>query len=153
MTDVTIKGGLGAGRAAGVALNNRLLVDSITHTGEFSSSLSGRSFFVNTTATADTLTVTATGGYMLTLQNTSPTRFLFIAAVFVSTDVAAGVCAFERNPTLGSLGNNSAATPVNMNFSSGITAEATCNIWDEASNGITGVTAGSVMASHILARS
>lgn len=142
--------GTGQGNSAKVTNRNEVLVRSVSLDTEADISLTdGRAFFVSHGAVADTLTVTDTGGYVMVLQNTSSTLDLVISNIFVGSDAAGDTFAIERNPTLGSLGNNTSVTPANLNFGSGLAAEATAYAWNETGDGITGITAGPELSTYI----
>jgi hypothetical protein len=111
----------------------------------------GRSFFANSADTANTLT-TATGNTysILFIKNTSASRNLVIEKVLSSADTAGGVIVWRKNMTEGSIGDNNTHTPVNLNFSSALSAEATVYNWDETgTSGITGLTGGTVVKTFI----
>lgn len=88
-----------------------------------------------------TLTVTATGGYMIYLKNTSTDYDAVIARVTISTS-ALMLVTIIKNPTIGVLGNETAIIPVNKNFKSGKVADVDMYGWDEAGDQITGITGG-----------
>jgi hypothetical protein len=88
-----------------------------------------------------TLTVTATGGYMMYLKNTSTNYDAVIARVTISTS-ALMLITIMKNPTIGVLGNETATVPVNKNFKSGKVADVDVYTWDEVGDQITGITSG-----------
>ena len=88
-----------------------------------------------------TLTVTATGGYMMYLKNTSTEYDAIIARITASTSALMSVT-IMKNPTIGALGNETAVVPVNKNFSSGKVADVDVYVWDEGGDQITGITGG-----------
>jgi hypothetical protein len=88
-----------------------------------------------------TLTITGTGGYMMYLKNTSTDYMAIMARVSISTS-ALMLVTIMKNPTIGSLGNETAIVPVNKNFGSGKVASVDVYGWDEVGDGITGITAG-----------
>ena len=94
-----------------------------------------------------TVTVTGTGGYMLYLKNTSTLYDAIIARITVSTS-ALIVITLMKNPTIGSLVNEIAKTPVNKNFKSGKVAKVECYGWDEIGDGITGITEGNCAGTY-----
>lgn len=151
--EFTIKDGTGNAYEAKVTPKNRLKVLATTQTEEHSASLEDElAFFLNITATADTLT-TATGNTynVLFLQNDSPTGNVVIEKVLASADASGGVMGWIRNPDVGTVGANNDATPVNLNFSSGKDADATCYVWDESgTTGITGITDGTKVKTFII---
>lgn len=87
------------------------------------------------------LTVTATGGYMMYLKNTSTSYEAIIARVTISTS-ALMLITIMKNPTIGSLNNEASITPVNKNFRSGKVAAVDVYGWDEVGDQITGITGG-----------
>lgn len=86
------------------------------------------------------LTVTATGGIMWVLQNTSATDL--IVKKFMLSMAQNQIVRLIRSPTIGTLGNETAITPANLNLKSNRDAECSCYGWDETGDGITGVTGG-----------
>lgn len=94
-----------------------------------------------------TLTVTAAGGYMMYLKNTSTDYVAIIARLSVSTSALMEIVVI-KNPTIGVLGNNTAITPINKNFASGKVADVEVYGWDEAADGITGITAGTCAGTY-----
>lgn len=94
-----------------------------------------------------TLTVTGTGGYMMYLKNTSDKYDAIMARIAVSTSALTTIT-IMKNPTIGSLGNEVALTPVNKNFKSGKIADVDLYIWDEVGDGITGITGGTCAGTY-----
>lgn len=143
----------GAGKSYELKINKKLQAHTLatTQTTELEASLEGDSFFANTTDTADTLTVTTTGGPMIYIKNTSTTQDLVIAKLIPTTDQAATVLTTTREPTLAAIGNNNTHTPVNINMGSAKSASATIYNWDESGNGMTGLSGGTKIATYILA--
>lgn len=94
-----------------------------------------------------TLTVTATGGYMMYLKNTSTDYDAIIARITVSTS-ALMLVTVMKNPTIGALVNETAITPVNKNFASGKVADVDVYGWDEVGDQITGITAGTCAGTY-----
>ena len=94
-----------------------------------------------------TLTVTATGGYMMYLKNTSTEYNAIIARITVSAS-ALMLITIMKNPTIGSLGNETAIIPVNKNFASGKVADVDVYGWDEVGDQITGVTGGTCAGTY-----
>jgi hypothetical protein len=88
-----------------------------------------------------TLTVTATGGYMMYLKNTSTNYMAIMARITISTS-ARMLITIIKNPTIGSLGNETAIVPVNKNYGSGKLADVDVYGWDEVGDAITGITGG-----------
>ena len=147
---IIIKDGTGSGRSAHVNRINRLSVASISDSSEHRvSSEDGLSFFANSADTANTLTITATGGPILYLRNDSATRIIVISKILSSAAAAGGVMVWKKNVTLGSIGNNNVHVPVNLNFSSGAVADALCHTWDQVGDGMTGLTSGTIIKTFI----
>jgi hypothetical protein len=88
-----------------------------------------------------TMTITGTGGYMMYLKNTSTSYDAIIARITISSSALA-LITLMKNPTIGSLGNETATVPVNKNFKSGKVADVDVYTWDEVGDGITGITGG-----------
>jgi hypothetical protein len=148
---IVIKDGSGSGGfEARVDKDNKLYTHATTFSNEHDQSLKGLSYFANTTDTADTLTVTTTGGPMLYIKNTSTTQNLVVSKVLPSTDQAATVLKLVRSPTLGTIGNENTHVPPNLNIGSSKTANATVYTWDEVGNGMTGLSGGTTIHTWIL---
>ena len=145
-----LQDGTGAGYEAAINSRNQLKVLGTVHFGEHESSLDGDAYFAHMATTADTLTVTTTGGPMIYMKNTSTTKNLIISKIIPSTDQAATVMKLVRDPTLGTIGNENTLAPPNINMGSNRSAEITCYNWDEVGNGLTGLTGGIVMATYVL---
>ena len=110
----------------------------------------GQSYMVNAATTDLTLTLTATEGPILFLQNNSATKSLIIEKVTVSSNTAAVFCILRKNMTVGSVGQNNTEVPVNLNFESGKAADALAYSWDQSSDGMTNLSAGSIIDVNIL---
>ena len=138
MPDFIISGA-GAPNPAKVNSENRLLTQAVIHTEEHLSSLSDESaYFANTTDTADTLTFAdGSAGPVLYLRNDSSTLDIVVQKVVASASAAGGILTFKRNMVLGTIGSNNTHVPINSNFGSQNTSDATCYNWNE--NGTTGM--------------
>lgn len=138
-----ISDGTGTGYRAGVNSLNQVKsrgICSLYH--QFVSCQHEQAYMVSLgTVAKPTLTVTATGGYMMYMMNTSTEYDAIIARVTISTS-ALMVITVMKNPTIGSLGNETAIVPVNKNFKSGKVADVDVYGWDEVGDQITGVTGG-----------
>lgn len=145
-----IESGHGIGYEAKVSSVGRLFTNSTTQALEHDASLAGDAYFANISQTAETLTVTTTGGPVLYMKNTSTTKNLVLSKVLVSTDQAATTLKIVRGPTLGTIGNENTHTPVNANVGSTRTASITCYNWDEVGNGLTGLTGGDTFNVYLL---
>jgi len=146
---IEILDGTGKGYSLKVGPENRAFVDARTFTKEHDKSQNGDAFIFNTTDTANTLTITATGGPILFIQNDNTEKELTIEQILVSNS-AIIECALYRNPVLGTIGNNNIHTPANLNFGSNRSAEATAYNWDEVGDGMTGLTGGTLVAYFIV---
>ena len=147
-----IEDGRGSGRSAGVTPEGNLTTMATSVSEEHETSrLYGLSFIANTTTTAKTLTVVSGNTYnLIYLANTSSTRIMVVQTINSSSNAAGGVFTVVKNPTVGTLSNYNVFTPVNLNFSSGLLAEATCYSWNEVGTaGITGITGGTTVAAFI----
>jgi len=144
-----IEDGAGEGYKAKVNSEHRLLVRSEQSTFHQEISCVNEEAYMCPlgTETTPTLTVTATGGYMMYLKNTSTLYDAIIARITISTS-AMMVLTLIKNPTIGPLGNEVAITAVNKNFKSGKVAEVDCYGWDEVGDGITGVTGGTCIGTY-----
>ncbi len=146
------------GNVAQVDEELRLHVKSVTLTGQEDVSRSlGRSFLANAMDTAPSLTtLTGNTSNLMYLQNTATDKNLIIERVTFSNDVPSLVGATVlgvalKNMVLGSIGANDVHIPVNLNFGSGVAAEALCHTWDESGTaGLSGLTAGVNLGSIVL---
>lgn len=146
-----IKSGVGTPWEMRVDENHRAVVSSNAQTEEhFISSAEGLSFFANTTDTDDTLTTTVTGGPMMYIKNDHSSKQLIISKILASSDTANGVITFTKNPTLTSIGNNNTHTPVNINFGANLNALTTIYTWNEAGDGMTGLSGGTKIKTFIM---
>jgi len=148
-----IQDGTGRGFTMAVNAANEGVVKAISATIEhLISSRDSQAYYANTTDTADTLTLATGNTYnMLYLENLSGTKDLVIEKITLSVDTANVVAILKRNMTLGTAGANNVHTPRNSNFSSGNIANTLCHNWDETGTaGVTGLTGGSTMTTHIL---
>jgi len=144
-----IEDGKGTGYRAGVNEYNQLktkAVNTIYH--QFISNEHEQAYTAPLgTEAKPTLTVTAAGGYMMYLQNTSTNYDMVLGRITISTSALMEIVVM-KNPTIGALSNNVAITPVNKNFKSGKVAEAACVGWDEVGDQITGITAGTCIGTY-----
>ena len=146
-----IEDGKGNCYKAQVDSNNRLVTQATTLTAEhFTSHILKDAYFATTADTADTLTATATGGYIFYLKNIDPDKELVIQKISISVDTADGVLSLIKNPTLGTIGNEATHVPVNMNFGSIKESTTLCYTWDEVGDGMTGFTSGTKFKTFIL---
>jgi len=145
-----IKDGTGKGYLAKVNSDKEIAVRANSSPEEsIISREKGDAYFANTTDTADTLTMTATGGVMLYLQNTSRTKTMVLEKILTSATTAGGVVKWTKNMTVTTITNHNTHVPVNLNFKSGNTADATCYSWNETGDGMTTFTVGTVIKTFI----
>ena len=112
----------------------------------------GLVFMANTADTADTLTLTANGGYMLYLQNKATDRVLRIEKIMASASTPGVVLRWEKSATVDKeiLDNNNIHAPVNINGNKEAT-EIVCYNWNEiGGDGIVGVENGETIKTFIL---
>lgn len=146
-----LRDGKGNGYLAGVNRYHQLETKTISLSEEQFVSVNEKSaYFLNSTQTADTLAITATGGNILHLQNLSTTQLLYIHKIIISNSTAGTILKWIRNATVGTIGNNNTVVPVNSNFSSSNTANVNAYSWNQVGDGMTGITGGSVGVSFIL---
>ena len=146
------------GNIAKVDHHLRLSTLAVTLTGqEDVSRHHGRSFIAQTLDTADSLTtLTGNTSNLLYLENTATDKNLIVERISISNDVASLVAAtvlgvVMKNMTLGVIGAEVLHVPVNLNFGSGVAAEALAYNWDETGTaGLTGLTVGTKLSSVIL---
>jgi hypothetical protein len=138
-----IEDGIGTGNKGEVNSRHQLSARSIISTyHQFASCTHEQAYMASLgTEALPTLTVTGTGGYMMYLKNTSTNYDMIIARTTISTSALMAITLI-KNPTIGSLGNETAIVPVNKNFKSGKLASVDIYGWDEVGDGITGVTGG-----------
>jgi len=121
----TLKDGTGKGYLAKVGDNNKLRTYATTESEiSYESEVNEQAYVLMAEATPGT---TSTG--VCSIVNDSTTTNLIIDKIILSTEENTSVTAmtnfgFWRNPTTNSGGV--AATPVNLNFSSNLTADCTC---------------------------
>ena len=142
-----------AGNAARVGEDGRLQVWAVTEQSQAARSHDGDAYITSITqGTIRTLTLATLNTYaLLALKNTSPDKLIAIDDILVSMDAAGGILFLTKNPTEGTLANNTAITPINRNYASTNLAEAEGQVWDEVGTaGITGYTGGVETESHVL---
>jgi len=142
----TLVDGTGKGFAAQIEGENRLrtLTDARNeehHIAEQDQAV----FFLHTGTTANALTVTATGGTLIFVQNDSSTKRLVISEMWIGSDVTGTLIRLVKNYTVGSIADNNALTPFNSFLGAADTADLTAHSWDEVNNGIGGLTAGTLI--------
>lgn len=144
-----IEDGTGTGNRVEVNSLNQIKTRSIRSTyHQFVSCNDEQAYMASLgTEAMPTLTVTATGGYMMYLKNTSTNYDAIIARLTVSTSAMMSVT-IMKNPTIGILVNEVASVPVNKNFKSGKVADVDVYTWDEVGDGMTGITAGACAGTY-----
>ena len=138
-----IEDGTGTGNRVEVNSLNQIKARSIRSTyHQFVSCNDEQAYMASLgTEALPTLTVTATGGYMMYLKNTSTEYDAIMARLTISTSASMTITII-KNPTIGALGNETAIVPVNKNFASGKLASVDVYGWDEVGDQITGITGG-----------
>ncbi len=145
-----LQDGSGKGFSAEVDKDLKLQTAAVVSSDEHSHAHDGEAFYMNSADTANSLTATATGGYIMYLKNDDATKVLTVEDIQISADTTAGIVRIIRNPTLGSVADNNATVPVNENFGSAATATVTAHNWDEVNDGIGGLTSGTVLETFIV---
>ena len=144
-----IEDGTGSGYKAGVnSLNQQKVrgICSIYH--QFVSCEHEQAYMASLgTEAKPTFTVTATGGYMIYVKNTSTSYDMIIARITITTS-ALTIITIMKNATIGSLGNETSVIPINKNFKSGKVAEVDVYAWDEIGDQITGITGGTCAGTY-----
>ncbi len=143
----TISDGAGKGFSLQIDDENRARTLTDTRTEEHHIAETDQAvFFLHTGDTADTLTVTATGGTIIFVQNDSSTKRLVISEIIIGSDVAGTVIRMVKNYTVGSIADNNVLTPFNSFLGAADTADLTAHSWDEVNNGVGGLTLGTLIA-------
>ena len=148
-----IEDGTGTGNLAKVDSEKRLIVHADTNSEEHNISHQfAKSYVMNSADTASTLTLATGNTYnFMYLENGSADNLVNIQDIRITTDTAGIVALIVRNSTLGTVTDNNATTPGNLNFGSSNAASGTFHNWDETgTSGIGGLTLGTVLESHIL---
>jgi len=138
-----IEDGTGNGYKAEVNSLNQIPTRGINSTyHQFASCMHQQAYMGSLgTEAKPTLTVTAAGGYMMFLKNTSTVYDAIMARITISTDQLMEIVVM-KNPDIGVLANETAIVPVNKNFGSGKLADVDLYGWDEVGDEITGITGG-----------
>jgi len=145
-----VNDGQGRGYTAKVDTDNRLTVDASVRSAGSIRSLAGDCYIVSTSVTADTVTVTSTGGDMVYIENDSSTRSIVIDKVTVTTDAVKCIYKSILNRTVGTVADSNDGSPVNLNTASAKKPSATVYVWDEANHGIGGMSAGTAVTVETL---
>lgn len=129
----TFRDGTGAGYLAKVTSTNRLAVTTENISGVAVASLErGSAFSIGTQGTVS-ITTTGADSAILYVRNDSPAPL--IIGGFIVSSTQTGTWTVRRNPTAGTITTSGTAlTPINLNFSSGAAAAATCFL---GANGLT----------------
>ncbi len=110
-------------------------------------------FFIASTASEekDTLSITAIGGYVLYLQNTSATKIIEINKIMASASTPGVVLRWVKSVIINKdvLANNNAHAPVNINGNEEI-KDVVCFNWTGVGNGIAGINDGEIVKTFIL---
>lgn len=143
----------GSGKGYKAKVNDQLELSTTARVigNEAYQSLKENVYFANMSDTADTVTITTTGGPMMYIKNTSSTKNVIIQKYLVGAGQDGTVLKFVKNATVGTIGNENTHIPPNLNFSSTNTADVLCYIWDEVGDGMTGISGGTTCATFILA--
>ena len=141
-----INDGIGRGYVAKVTSDNRLAVDAASISETASAARSGVCYVTTTGVTADTLTVTATGGIMIIIKNDSTTESLLIDQVILSTDNVKARYKEIVDMTIGTIADSNTGKAISTQTSSSRKAPATIYAWDETNNGVGGLTSGTDLA-------
>ncbi len=109
-----------------------------------------KQFYIASTASEerDVLSMTAVGGYVLYLQNTSTEKVIEIAEIMASVSTPGGVLRLTKGVMLKEVDNAALQPPVNISGKE--EAEAKCYKWDGIGNGIVGISEGEKIDAHIL---
>ena len=126
-----------------------VLATTITEEHHVSDSV-GQAYMMNSADTDNALTLTTTEGPLMFLRNNSSTKKLIIQKIFVSAVAAGVIVILRKNMTLGTIGNENTHAPINLNFESGKAADALAYNWDEVGDGMTGLTAGTIISSDYI---
>lgn len=151
MVRTIIEDGTGKGYKARVNPENMLDVMAISETYlQHISDIHELAFVVPLgTAALPTVTVTATGGYMMYVKNTSTDYPAVMGRISVATSASMEIVVV-KNPIIGALVNEVEITAVNKNFASGKAMDIEAYGWDEVGDQITGITAGDVLATYLV---
>ena len=106
-------------------------------------------FIANTADASDILGLTANGGYMLYLQNTSTSKSLVVEKIMASASTPGVVMRWEKSMTIDELNNNTTHSPVNINGNEKA-EELVCYSWDGIGDGILNISDGVKVKTFIL---
>ena len=137
-----INDGTGRGYVAEVTSDNRLAVESSGLSEAASAARKGVCYVSTTGVTADTLTVTATGGTMIIIKNNSTTESIIIDQVTLSTDNVKARYKEIVDMAIGTIADATTGKAISTQTSSGKKAPVTVYAWDETNNGVGGLSAG-----------
>ena len=142
--------GTGTGRLLKINEDNKAMVDSVIQTEEAAAAEKGLSFGVSTSV----VTLDSTNSHLiLYIKNTNPNMNMRIwvtnfswngGSINHNRTIKWSLVGIPNEPTA----NHTAITPLNFNFTSGNTAEATVYKWDGVGDGMT-YTGGVITLEHI----
>lgn len=129
----TFRDGTGGGYLAKVTSGNRVAVTTENVSAVAVASLERASAF--SIGTQGTVSITTTGADSAILYARNDSPLPLIVGGFVVSSTQTGTWTVRRNPTAGTItSSGTALTPINLNFSSGGAASATCFL---GANGLT----------------
>lgn len=129
----TFRDGTGGGYLAKVTSTNRVAVTTESVTAAAVASLERASAF--SIGTQGTVSITTTGADSAILYVRNDSALPLIIGAFAVSSTQTGTWTVRRNPTAGTItSSGTALTPINLNFSSGGAASATCFL---GANGLT----------------
>ena len=148
-----INDGTGRGYSAKVSESGRVSVDA--DDGCLAAAKAGTLYVLTNHSDHPTLTATAAGGLLAVLTNSEGSRkSLVIDSIMVASSLVGLSVSVETNYTVGTPGQIEGGVEIpstNTAYPTGSSATATGYVWDEGSNGITGITAGVGVLRTILA--
>lgn len=143
-----IEDGFGSGAKQQVDKFGRGRVFANTATQETHATDLGVAFHYNTNG--EISIPAAFNGYLMFVTNNNPAATLSIQKVVSGCSAVGLRVDMYRNPTVGTLANNTSIAGINNKFSSTATANTTAAIWDGVGVGITGITGGVIFQPRIL---
>lgn len=150
-----INDGTGNGYSASVTSKNRLSVEASSQADAPSrAAAEKRAWMVNTGTTADTLTITSTGGVIAAVENPSTsTKTVVIERVQVSVSATMTYKSAVASIATGTPGNANTFTAVPTYSGGDVSSPVSCYTWDESggSDGITNWGTGTELSTALLA--
>lgn len=155
MSDISILDGKGRGRRVEVDEAQRLRTHATAiPIPAFVSHVYGTLFVARTSQVSglDSHTITATGGYLLLLENIHPNLNLVAETLIVAATASDMFLEAVLDVNVGTLGNETEIQPPNLNVGSSnlVSTYARTYVWDEVGDGITGITGGSELGAERL---